>query len=474
MKGSDSFSNKPQVASATRSISRYKTKLALLLCSMGLGMLLTLLVAVMPSPTYAYSTNFDTFASGTLAENLNIPGLTFTATPAGTWQVAPAFFTTLTGQMLYQPTTLGTLRISFAAPQNAVTFNFALSGPGSVLTIQGYSGGNLIFTNNFNGAVQLSGFVEGIASVNSTSIDAIVISAANTLIAMDNLVTTPVPPTPTPTLTPNPTLTPAPTPTPVPAQQPPADLIVQLRQTPDRIAANNPENLVSYSFKVKNVGAGTASSLVLVLPIDPALEVGFATFDNPKAWVTTITTTSVNISLPDLANQQVVSGTIVFRPKASPKAGIKVSTRVTVKYDDPSGTGKSRISNGVTFSFGEPGSNQDVAGGNIQLMEPDNTTVKAGDKVVYLASFFVPDETVTFWLTKPDNSSLSLGTINSGETGAISITLDTTGLAPGSYVVAAYGNRSEITGSGILIVQSTAAPSSNNPTTIQTVNPWKR
>src|SRR5579859_7600518 len=90
-----------------------------------------------------YSTNFDSFPSGTLAENLTVPGITFTPNPAGSWEVAPTFFTGLQGQMLYEPSTTGSLDIAFATPVTSVAFDFAqdsLTQGATALVVQLFNG----------------------------------------------------------------------------------------------------------------------------------------------------------------------------------------------------------------------------------------------------------------------------------------------------------------------------------------------
>lgn len=241
-------------------------------------------------------------------------------------------------------------------------------------------------------------------------------------------------------------------------EQPPADLIGQLRVTPDRVAANDSENLVSYTFTVKNAGQGKAAAVSLSLPIDPQLVVGYTEFSDPNVWVSGVTSGSVLVSLPALENSQAVSGTIVFRPNAEtvPAAGSAVHTRYTLDWTNPSGSHGTSLSNAVSFVFGGPGSNFDVSGGEVQLMtagEPDGT------KIVYHADFFIPNEIVTAWVTKPDGTSEALkqDQATADADGHFMVTVDTAGWAPGSYIVATYGARSSTYGSGLLEITATGS-----------------
>ncbi|MEI7556681.1 hypothetical protein, partial [Candidatus Chlorohelix sp.] len=82
---------------------------------------------------------------------------------------------------------------------------------------------------------------------------------------------------------------------------PPADLVPQLRVTPDRVVDTNPENLVSFAFKVKNVGKGGASNSVITIPIPQGLDVGYlAEGATSGVWVKQVTATTVTIGLPNL------------------------------------------------------------------------------------------------------------------------------------------------------------------------------
>jgi len=99
-----------------------------------------------------FSTNFDNVTVGTFAEDLNIPGITFTADPPGSWQIADAAaepfgapFRTLTGEILLQ-TTPGTLIITFASPVNTFACDFGMNQPrgASGLAAQSFLGTTLI------------------------------------------------------------------------------------------------------------------------------------------------------------------------------------------------------------------------------------------------------------------------------------------------------------------------------------------
>jgi hypothetical protein len=99
-----------------------------------------------------FSTDFDSFALGTLAEDLTVSGMTFTPDPPGTWQIGQSRtifqipLQTLVGNVLYQPSTPGTLIIAFATPISSFSCSFAEDQPpgASSLTVQAYTGTTLV------------------------------------------------------------------------------------------------------------------------------------------------------------------------------------------------------------------------------------------------------------------------------------------------------------------------------------------
>lgn len=232
--------------------------------------------------------------------------------------------------------------------------------------------------------------------------------------------------------------------------EPPADLAGQLRQTPDRVAANDSENLIRYTFQVKNIGQGKATMTSLKLPIDPQLVLGYTEFGDQGIWVSSVDENSVIVNLPPLSADQEISGTLVLRPKPSPAPviGSLVTTRYSLKWTNPAGNDSQAMSNAVSFTFGGPGSNQDVSGGTVQPLTSDGP-VAGSTRVVYHSNFWIPNETVSAWLTRPDGSSLPLATGKANNQGEFSVEVDTANLAPGTYVVAAYGQRSGMYGSAI-------------------------
>jgi uncharacterized repeat protein (TIGR01451 family) len=240
----------------------------------------------------------------------------------------------------------------------------------------------------------------------------------------------------------------------------PADLIAQLRVSPDRLASTDAANLISYTLILKNVGEGSATSTSIRFPLVANLELGFASFTDPRLWVSAIVTDTdspyLKINLPDLDPQQVVTATVVFRPAANAQAGARLFTRYLVFYDDASGTGKQIRSNGVRYSLSGDGTNQDASGGAIQLFNPATFTLTgANPKLTVNADFYIAGEKVSFWYTDKDNLSTALLTAQVNPDGTLSVELSFAGVKAGeTYTVAGYGERSGVTGSLVITVSS--------------------
>ncbi|OJV96547.1 MAG: hypothetical protein BGO39_09815 [Chloroflexi bacterium 54-19] len=231
--------------------------------------------------------------------------------------------------------------------------------------------------------------------------------------------------------------------------QPPADLVAQLRQTPDRVASSASDSPITYSFTVKNMGQGKAGRVSLTLPVDPQLTVSYASFEDSGVWVTSVTDSAINVSIPDLDQGQEATGTIVMMPKSA-TAGSMVTTQATVNWTNDGGGNKMAVSNKVSFTFGE--GNRDASEGEVQLMSLDTTSMPG--KAVATGSFWIPEEAVSSWLTSPDGTSVAISAGNADASGSYAITVDTTSLAAGTYVIAAYGQRSGVYGSAVLVVNA--------------------
>jgi len=141
----------------------------------------------------SYGTDFDSFPSFIFAEQLNVPGVTFSSNPVNSWVTAPSFFQDLTGQVLFQPTgEAGTLDVVFPAIRSvSLTFAMnALVGQSSVV-VQAIEGSTVVAQVTQVTVVSDQGsFGEGVVTLaSSTPFHKVRISSlpADVEIAIDNL-----------------------------------------------------------------------------------------------------------------------------------------------------------------------------------------------------------------------------------------------------------------------------------------------
>lgn len=142
-----------------------------------------------------YSVNFNQFSDGVPAENLAIAGVTFTPSPAGSWETVDSrqlLFVGLGGTCLYQPFTSGTLDVTFQASISSISFSFAQSDvtSSSQLKTEAFSGTTSVGSVIQNASVPAGAtFSEGFVNLApGVPFNRIRISSVTPhLIAIDNL-----------------------------------------------------------------------------------------------------------------------------------------------------------------------------------------------------------------------------------------------------------------------------------------------
>ncbi|HXI12429.1 MAG TPA: hypothetical protein VNM92_07265 [Thermoanaerobaculia bacterium] len=162
--------------------------------AVSLAVVLSVLVAL-PAVAQNYSTNFDSFATGTPAEQLNVTGITFVPNPAGSFIIVPSFFQRLTGQVLVQPDTSGSLEIRFATAVTSVSFDFAqnsVTAGATSMLVQAFRGSTAVGSVTQPTTTVPGEVAEGrVVFSLTTPFDRIVLSSqpTDTFFAIDNLVT---------------------------------------------------------------------------------------------------------------------------------------------------------------------------------------------------------------------------------------------------------------------------------------------
>lgn len=136
------------------------------------------------------STDFEAFAGGTAAEALAVPGVTFTAAPAGSWSVGvSAGFALISGNVLFTNPGPNVLTADFATPHTTYQFYFATLFAADSVQVSGFMGGTPVFTHVFTASIP-PGVVspEGVAAGSGILFDRLVIQTVGgaALLAFDN------------------------------------------------------------------------------------------------------------------------------------------------------------------------------------------------------------------------------------------------------------------------------------------------
>jgi methionine-rich copper-binding protein CopC len=237
----------------------------------------------------------------------------------------------------------------------------------------------------------------------------------------------------------------------------PADLVGQLRLTPDRLANLDPSTLITVSFKLTNLGPGRADSVRLTFPLDPNLVVGYTSFSDNRMWVSELVTEGekpyLRVGLPAVEAKQSFSGQIVFRPSAGAADKAKVMLRYVLGWDDEEAAGKQSVSNGVHFRLSREASRNE-SDGEVQPFEPGELTIVAGTSSLKLsADFYASNEIVTLWYTDASGQSFSLGQQSADREGKLNFEVATASLSVGqTYTIVGYGNRSGISGTSAVTI----------------------
>ncbi|HVT05360.1 MAG TPA: hypothetical protein VHL58_18505 [Thermoanaerobaculia bacterium] len=150
------------------------------------------------------SINFEQFADRQTSETLNIPGVTFAPSPAGSWEVVDVLngslfgnlgFASLSGKALFEPFTDGQLDITFSTSVAGVSFSFADSDTTGVGTVkaEAFSGAGSVGSVTLTGSpAGQQGYGEGFIKLSpGPTFNRVRISSpTGNAIAIDNLAAT--------------------------------------------------------------------------------------------------------------------------------------------------------------------------------------------------------------------------------------------------------------------------------------------
>ncbi|MBN9390910.1 MAG: DUF11 domain-containing protein [Chloroflexi bacterium] len=248
----------------------------------------------------------------------------------------------------------------------------------------------------------------------------------------------------------------------------------QLRVTPDREFSLAPGNLLTYRLLVKNLAGEERENVTLRFPVNSNLELAGVTFSDPLVWVRKVEASSpepyIEMQLPDLQVQEMVTATVQFRAKPGASPGLTIFSRFSVQVSEPEGESYTTLSNSVRLTL-TGNSNRDESGGSIQFFTPQNLTTGTATRLKLIGDFYTPGEKITLWYTDEKGLSVALGDIYADKKGQIAPYINLEPMAKGqSYVVAGYGNQSEVIGSAVITITGQSGPEVKSYT-VRPLNP---
>lgn len=222
------------------------------------------------------------------------------------------------------------------------------------------------------------------------------------------------------------------------------DLVAQLR-----LSQPGPKpNQFGTQLKIQNVGNGKAVNITVSIPTGPDYKLSFIDFGD-KAKITGQTDQVTQLAVTSLGPNESINGSLIF--EGSPKSPNTPSDiRYSLNWVDGKGPGQFTMSNSIALTTSGEISSQPAASPANGSTQPLKATTPAGQSeglMEFEGNFYIPGEIVTYWITDKAGKSTELGKTTADSKGSINLKLDAKTFSPGSYTLAAYGNRSEVTGS---------------------------
>jgi hypothetical protein len=244
----------------------------------------------------------------------------------------------------------------------------------------------------------------------------------------------------------------------------PADIHVKLTYSAETALA--PGSAFVYNIEVTNDGNGSASNAWVEMGFDASdVVIDDFTSGSSDIFVQSLATDNINIKFNKLGPGDTASAQVMAHLVSTASATISLNNRATVTWDDASGKGRSTVSNVLYMSAGQmpsaPTAQIDVVG---------SAAVDAGTVLMFQGTSFASDERVAFWLNTPAGLTIAEKSLGQTDTyvqgtvisldrpgftddnGAIGYTLDTSGLASGTYTLVGQGWGSGLTGTVTFII----------------------
>lgn len=208
------------------------------------------------------------------------------------------------------------------------------------------------------------------------------------------------------------------------------------------------DGILSYELRLYNDGAGSASGTKVTLAFDPAqlTPIGSDLDRGAGDWVSEVRSNAVVVSFGKLGDKQSRVGYVYFRVGRFLADNTVLSVRPAYTWSDARGTSE-RSGNWAPVLVG--GGND---GGAYVWMIVQPVSGLPGELRTFYSNRFAPGETVTAWLNAPGGVVALNLTETADEVGQVWLDYRPSRLAPGTYQLVVYGNRSRLVGVATFVV----------------------
>jgi hypothetical protein len=211
-------------------------------------------------------------------------------------------------------------------------------------------------------------------------------------------------------------------------------------------ATTAPGELVRYRLSLSTNGRQGGDRLIAALPYDPAAqELLNVRFSRPTAWVSSVTSGTIEMRLGSIDSGETLTATLDLRTRPEAPLGVALAGRANLDWAFRPDRAELR-SNQVNLSTG--------ATSTSRQSEQLAVGWEAEGSSVALATFggFSGMESVSAWYQGPDGVDVALPPGRAEERGSISYLFDTAGLGPGTYQISLVGSCSHTMATGALVI----------------------
>jgi len=244
----------------------------------------------------------------------------------------------------------------------------------------------------------------------------------------------------------------------------PADIHVVLTYSASTPLA--PGSAFTYNITVTNDGNGSASNAWVELGLDPNVIVDDFSSDSNDIFVQSLAADNVNIKFGKFGPNSTGTAHVMAHLRSTASSTLTINNRASVTWDDASGKGRSTMSNVLYMAVG-----QIPIADKAQLQVVGDSTVDAGTILTIQGSAFASAEQVAFWINVPAGMSIVEKSLAQEDTavqgsvisldrlgytdsdGTINYSLDTSGLASGTYSLVGQGWASGLSGTVVFAIK---------------------